>query len=85
MPRRFAPRNDGLISVSLKTFSDVLDVDRIAMQPSFVLPESITPSANASALPKSLYVAEAAMGYLEGRVINDVASLDNVQWWSTSS
>jgi type III restriction enzyme len=66
LPRRFAPRNDGLISVSLKTFSDVLDVDRIAMQPSFVLPESITPSANASTIPKSLYVAETAMGYFAG-------------------
>lgn len=66
---------------ALKTFSDMLDVDRIAMQPSFALPESITPSANASAIPKSLYVAEAAMGYFEGRVINDVANLDSVQWW----
>lgn len=66
---------------ALKTFSDMLDVDRIAIQPSFALPESITPSANASAVPKSLYVAEAAMGYFEGRVINDVANLDSVQWW----
>ena len=66
---------------ALKTFSDMLDVDRIAMQPGFALPESITPSANASAIPKSLYVAEAAMGYFEGRVINDVANLDSVQWW----
>jgi type III restriction enzyme len=66
---------------ALKTFSDMLDVDRIAMQPNFALPESITPSANASAIPKSLYVAEAAMGYFEGRVINDVANLDSVQWW----
>ena len=66
---------------AMKTFTDMLDVDRIAMQPSFALPESITPSANASSIPKSLYVAEAAMGYFEGRVINDVANLDSVQWW----
>jgi len=66
---------------ALKTFSDMLDVDRIAMLPSFALPESITPSANASAVPKSLYVAEAAMGYFEGRLINDVANLDSVHWW----
>lgn len=64
-----------------KTFSDMLDVDRVAMQPSFALPESITPSANASAVPKSLYVTEAAMGDFERRVINDVANLDSVQWW----
>lgn len=66
---------------AMKTFTDMLDVDRIAMQPSFALPESITPSANASSIPKSLYVTEAAMGYFEGRVINDVANLDSVQWW----
>ena len=66
---------------ALKTFTDLLDVDRIAMQPAFALAESITPSANASAVPKSLYVTEAAMGDFERRVINDVANLDSVQWW----
>jgi type III restriction enzyme len=66
---------------AVKTFTDMLDVDRIAMQPSFALPESITPSANASAVPKSLYVTEAAMGDFERRLINDVANLDSVQWW----
>ncbi len=64
-----------------KTFSDLLDVDRIVLQPGFALAETITPSANASAVPKSLYVTEAAMGYFEGRVINDVANLDSVRWW----
>lgn len=66
---------------ALKTFTDMLDVDRIAVQPSYSLPESITPSANASAVPKSLYVTEAAMGDFERRLINDVANLDSVQWW----
>lgn len=66
---------------AMKTFTDMLDVDRIAVQPSFALPESITPSANASAVPKSLYVTEAAMGDFERRLINDVANLDSVQWW----
>lgn len=64
-----------------KAFTDMLDVDRIAIQPSFALQESITPSANASAVPKSLYVTEAAMGDFERRLINDVANLDSVQWW----
>ncbi|HMO45393.1 MAG TPA: DEAD/DEAH box helicase family protein [Rubrivivax sp.] len=66
---------------ALKTFTDMLDVDRIAMRPGYALPESITPSANASAVPKSLYVTEAAMGDFERRLINDVANLDSVQWW----
>ena len=64
-----------------KTFTDLLDVDRIAVQPSFALPQSITPSANAAAVPKSLYVTEAAMGDFERRLINDVANLDSVRWW----
>jgi type III restriction enzyme len=66
---------------ALKAFTDMLDVDRITIQPSFALPETITPSANASAIPKSLYVTEATMGDFERRVINDVANLDSVQWW----
>jgi type III restriction enzyme len=66
---------------ALKTFVDMLDVDRITLQASYALPESITPSANASAVPKSLYVTEAAMGDFERRLINDIANLDSVQWW----
>ncbi len=66
---------------ALKTFTDMLDVDRIVVQPGFQLPESITPSANASAVPKSLYSTEAAMGDFERRLINDIANLDSVQWW----
>ena len=66
---------------ALKTFTDMLDVDRIAAQPGYALPETITPSANASAVPKSLYVTEAAMGDFERRLINDVANLDSVRWW----
>ncbi len=66
---------------ALKAFTDMLDVDRIAIRPCYTLPESITPSANASAVPKSLYVTEAAMGDFERRLINDIANLDSVQWW----
>ena len=66
---------------AVKAFTDLLDVDRIVLQPGFKLPESITPSANASAVPKSLYVTEAAMGDFERRLINDIANLESVQWW----
>ena len=64
-----------------KAFIDLVDVDRIAMAPAFVLPESITPSANAQAVPKSLYATESAMGDFERRVINDIANLESVEWW----
>jgi type III restriction enzyme len=34
-----------------------------------------------AAVPKSLYVTEAAMGDFERRQVNDVANLDSVQCW----
>ncbi|MGZ4953510.1 MAG: DEAD/DEAH box helicase [Methylobacter sp.] len=64
-----------------KTFIDYLDIDNILIQPNFSLPEIITPSANALALPKSLYATEASMGDFESRVINDIANLESIQWW----
>lgn len=64
-----------------KAFNDLLDVDRIVVQAGFSFPEIITPSANAPALPKSLYGTEASMGAFEGRVINDIANLESIQWW----
>jgi type III restriction enzyme len=64
-----------------KEFNDLLDVDKILVQPQFSFPVTIAPSANAPALPKSLYGTEAFMGTFEGRVINDIANLESVQWW----
>ncbi|NOT13848.1 MAG: DEAD/DEAH box helicase family protein [Methylococcaceae bacterium] len=64
-----------------KTFIDILDIDKILIQPSFGFSEIITPSSNAPALPKSLYGTEASMGIFESRVINDIANLENIQWW----
>jgi type III restriction enzyme len=58
-----------------------LDVDKIVVHPRFALSKTIAPSENAPALPKSLYGTEASMGNFEGRVINDIANIDNVLWW----
>jgi type III restriction enzyme len=66
---------------AIKQFNDMLDVDKIVAQPHFGLPEFIAPSANAPALPKSLYTTEASMGSFESRIINDIANLENLQWW----
>lgn len=64
-----------------KTFIDLIDVDKIVLQPSFQLPITISPSANAPSLPKSLYSTEASMGNFEARVINEIANLDSIEWW----
>jgi type III restriction enzyme len=64
-----------------KEFNNLLDLDSIVTQPQFTFAEFITPSANAPALPKSLYGTEAAMGMFESRVINDIANIEELSWW----
>lgn len=59
----------------------MLDLDKVKLQPSFSLPEAIIPSANAPALPKSLYTVEASMGQFEARVLDSIANLESVRWW----
>lgn len=66
---------------AFKEFNNLLDLDGIVTQPQFTLSEFITPSANAPALPKSLYGTEAAMGMFESRVINDIANIEGLSWW----
>lgn len=62
-------------------FTTWLETQKIKLQPSFSLPPSITPSDNAPAITKSLYVTEAGMNNLEAKVIRGVAELENVIWW----
>lgn len=66
---------------ALKEFENYIDIDRILSKPHFSLPESITPSSNASSIPKSLYINEASMNNFERRMIADIANLDNIHWW----
>jgi len=80
--RKIKKKITGLADVyGQKAFVDYLDVDKIIINPSFMLSETISPSANAMALPKSLYLTEASMGGFEADVINDIANLENVKWW----
>lgn len=64
-----------------RRFSDYLDIDRIIIKPNYELPETITPSANAPAIQKSLYVNETSMNGFEGKVINELANLENIVFW----
>lgn len=64
-----------------RKFSDFLDVDRIFIKPNYELPETITPSSNAPAIQKSLYVNENSMNGFEGKVINELANLENILFW----
>ena len=64
-----------------KEFNNWLTTQKAKLQPSFSLPATITPSDNASAIIKSLYVTERGMNGLESPVIGKVAQLENVVWW----
>jgi type III restriction enzyme len=62
-------------------FDNWLTLNKVKLRPSFVLPPSITPSENAPAITKSLYVTEGGINNLETKVIKRIAELENVVWW----
>lgn len=64
-----------------KEFGNWLTTQKIKLLPSFSLPPTITPSENALAISKSLYVTEGSMNNLENKVIRSIADLENVVWW----
>ena len=64
-----------------QAFIDALDVGQISIMDAFRLPETITPSANAPDIPKSLYRREEKIGSFEARVIGELAGVDSVVWW----
>ncbi|WP_334156741.1 DEAD/DEAH box helicase [Oryzomicrobium sp.] len=64
-----------------KEFGNWLTTQKIKLRPSFSLPATITPSDNAPAISKSLYVTEGSVNNLESKVIRGVAELENITWW----
>jgi type III restriction enzyme len=65
-----------------KEFSNWLTIQKVKLRPTFAFPATITPSENAPAISKSLYVTEAGVNSLEARTIRGVAELENVVWWT---
>jgi len=64
-----------------KEFNNWLTTQKITLRPEFSFSPTITPSENAPAISKSLYVTEAGINGLESKVIRGVADLENVVWW----
>ena len=64
-----------------KEFDNWLTTQKVKLKPNFELPSSISPSENAPAISKSLYVTEGGVNNLESKVIRGVAELENVTWW----
>jgi len=64
-----------------KTFNEWLDIEKITVEPMFIFPSTIMPKSKAPDIAKSLYITEESINSFEHRIINDIASLDNVLWW----
>lgn len=65
-----------------KQFFNMVDKDLIFTEETYRLPAEIIPSKSISGLPKSLYEKEGEIDGFEREVINDVANLENVEFWT---
>ena len=63
-------------------FYKMVDKDLIFTKNLFQLPTEIIPNKTISGLPKSLYEKEGEIDGFEREVINDVANLENVEFWT---
>ncbi|MDR2693409.1 MAG: DEAD/DEAH box helicase family protein [Chitinispirillales bacterium] len=64
-----------------KRFVNQLDTREILCRNMYALPKVITPAETMGGLDKSLYESEAAVNDTERKVIEEIASLENVRWW----
>ncbi len=67
---------------SEKKFKDFLDVDKVFIKPSFTLPVKIAPGDTCKDITKSLYEKEGSMNGYEERVINEIANLNSIAFWT---
>ena len=65
-----------------KKFKDFLDTDKVFIKPSFQLPKSISPGDTAKDITKSLYEKEGKINDFEARVINEIANMQNIAFWT---
>ena len=65
-----------------KKFKDFLDTDKVFIKSSYELPKSISPGDTAKAITKSLYEKEGKINGFEERVIDDIANMNNIAFWT---
>jgi type III restriction enzyme len=65
-----------------KKFKEFLDTDKVFIKGSYQLPKSIIPGAIGKSLPKSLYEQEGSINGFEERVINEIANMPNIAFWT---
>lgn len=65
-----------------KRFKELLDMDKIEMKSLYSFSETISPLQTIDFLPKSLYEKEAKINNFESQVINEVANMENILFWT---
>lgn len=65
-----------------KEFRECLDTDKVFIKSDYVLPRSIMPGDTAKDITKSLYEKEGKMNDFETSVINEVANMTNIAFWT---
>src|SRR5690606_7841290 len=65
-----------------KKFREFLDSDKIFIKPSYTFPKEIIPGATGKDIVNSLYEKESEMNAFEERLINEVANLPNILFWT---
>lgn len=65
-----------------REFDKALDQDKIELKPTYEIPEKLNLSAVGKPLPKTLHEAEENVNGFEEEVINAVANMENVEFWT---
>ncbi|RFP63418.1 restriction endonuclease [Hymenobacter lapidiphilus] len=63
-------------------FSNFLDQDKAIMKPAYTFPMQIAPGETSKAITKSLYEKEGKINGFEEKVINEIANLPNIAFWT---
>ena len=65
-----------------KEFRRLLDTDQIIIKQVYSIPNKITLKSPSQGITKMLHTKEESVNGFEAEVINDVANLDSVEWWT---
>lgn len=65
-----------------KEFCDMLNVDKIFTKPAYSIPNKITLKSPSQGITKMLHTKEESVNGFEAEVINAVANLESVEWWT---
>ena len=65
-----------------KQFRNFLDQDKAFIQPAYIFPAQIAPGETSKDITKSLYEQEGKINGFEEKVINEIANLPNIAFWT---